>query len=158
MVPDAAYSRSWDHEVVTGAPAISLAGRVTDAAEVLTPNEEHVLSTKLQTLENRTGHQLVVVTVATLNGQEIAKFTTNLGNNWGIGRKGYDDGVILLVAPKERQVRIAVGYGLEKKLTDKLCKQIIERQILPFFRNGDLVGGIQSGVDALISSLLKRRR
>jgi uncharacterized protein len=70
-----------------------------------------------------------------------------------LGRKGYNDGVVLLVAPNEHKVRIAVGYGLEKQLTDEICQQIIAEKMLPRFREGQLAGGIQAGADALIARL-----
>ena len=96
---------------------------------------------------------MVVATVPTLGGADVATFTKDLANKWGIGRKDYDDGVVLLVAPNERKVRIAVGYGLEKSLTPDLCKQIIDQQMLPRFREGDLAGGIEAGAKALIARL-----
>lgn len=96
---------------------------------------------------------MVVVTVPTLGGADIATFTRDLANSWGIGRKGHDDGVVILVAPNERKVRIAVGYGLENVLTHDLCKQIIDEQMLPRFRQGDLPGGIESGANAVIARL-----
>lgn len=132
---------------------MALAGRVTDGAEILEPAAEAKLSGKLETLERATGRQLVVVTVPTLGGRDIAAFTRDLGNAWGIGREKEDDGVILLVAPNERQVRIAVGHGLEGTLTDDICSQIIESEMLPHFRRSDLRGGIEAGVDALVSRL-----
>lgn len=135
----------------TGFP--SLAGRVTDVAQVLTGQQKNRLSAKLELIEQTTGHQMIVVTVPTLGGRDIAGFARDLGNTWGIGRKGYDDGVILLVAPRERRIRIAVGYGLEEALPNALCKQIIDKQMLPHFRNDDLAGGIEAGVDALASRL-----
>lgn len=136
------------------APAsLALTGRVTDAADLLTPAQEASLSAKLERLERTTHHQMVVVTVPSLGGSDIATFTTNLANRWGIGRKGHDDGVVLLVAPNEKKVRIAVGYALEKTLTDAACKQIIQEQMLPNFRKGDLPRGIEAGADALIARL-----
>lgn len=111
------------------------------------------MTAKLEKLEAATHHQMVVVTVASLNGRDIADYAKDLGNAWGIGRKGYDDGVMILVAPNEHQVRIAVGYGLEKQLTDILCQQIINVQMLPRFRDGNLPGGIEAGTDALIARL-----
>jgi uncharacterized protein len=135
------------------APAVALAGRVTDAAQVLEPDFEARLSDRLEQLERRTGRQLVVVTVASLGGRDVADFTRDLGNAWGIGRPDEDDGVILLVAPNERQARIAVGEGLERVLTDAACREILARDILPRFRTGDLPGGIEAGVDALIARL-----
>ena len=95
----------------------------------------------------------MIVTVPTLDGQDIAVFTRNLGRHWGVGRKGHNDGVILLVAPAERKVRIAVGYGLEKTLPDAACQQILAQQVLPRFSKGDLPGGIPAGAEALIAKL-----
>ncbi len=139
---------------VAAAPSgLALAGPVTDAANVLTPAQEATISAKLERLERTTHHQMVVVTVPSLGGADIATFTTNLANRWRIGRKSHDDGVVLLVAPNQREVRIAVGYGLEKTLTDAACKQIIDEHMLPSFRKGDLPQGIASGVDALIARL-----
>lgn len=135
------------------APAVALTGRVTDAADILTPRQEATLSAKLERLERATKHQLVVATVPTLGGADIASFTKDLANSWGIGRKGYDDGVVILVAPNERQVRIAVGLGMEKTLTNDLCSKIIEGHMLPRFRKGDLPGGIEAGADAVIAKL-----
>jgi uncharacterized protein len=137
------------------APALALAGRVTDAADVLDPAQEAALTAKLVELERRTQHQLVIVTAPSLEGQDIAAFTRDLANGWGIGRKGHNDGVVLLVAPNERKVRIAVGYGLEQALTRAVCEQIINDKMIPLFRKGDLPGAIGAGTDALIALLNK---
>ncbi len=139
--------------VAAPSSTLTLAGRVTDAADILTPAQEAGLAAKLERLERTTRRQMVVVTVPSLGGADIATFTRNMANRWGIGRKGEDDGVVVLVAPSERQVRIAVGYGLEKTLTDAQCKQIIDQQMLPSFRQGDLPRGIAAGVDSLIARL-----
>ncbi|MFM6932800.1 MAG: TPM domain-containing protein [Novosphingobium sp.] len=137
----------------TGLAAIPLAGRVTDTAQILTPKQRSTLTDKLEALERKTQHQFVVVTVPSLGGRDIAEYTKDLANTWGIGRAGVNDGVVLLVAPTERKVRIAVGYGVEKKLPDSLCLQIIEHKILPRFREGDMSGGIEVGTAAVISQL-----
>lgn len=134
-------------------PKIALTGRVTDAANILDATQEANISENLEQLEQEKGHQIVVVTVLTLGGQDIATFTRELGNAWGIGRAEEDDGVVFLVAPNERKVRIAVGYGLEQRLPDALCQKIIDEEILPNFRQGDLPGGIDAGVRALIDHL-----
>jgi len=141
------------NSAATQDPAIPLTGRVTDAADILDPAQEAALTARLEELERGTRHQVVIVTLPTLGGQDIASFTRTLANGWGIGRKGHDDGVVLLVAPNERQVRIAVGYGLEKTLTAALCQQIINDQMLPRFRDGDLPGGIEAGTSELIKRL-----
>ncbi|QDC36808.1 TPM domain-containing protein [Sphingobium fuliginis] len=134
-------------------PAVALAGRVTDAAGIFSVGQEEALSRKLEKLERSTRHQMVVATVASLDGAEIGSFTTDLANQWGIGRKGHDDGVVLLVAPNEQLVRIAVGFGLESVLTDAYCQGVIDKKMIPHFRKGDLYGGVNAGVDALIERL-----
>ena len=131
-------------------PSVTLTGRVTDAADILDDAQEASLSRRLEQLERKTGHQMVVVTVRTLGGRDVAVFTRELGNAWGIGRAEHNDGVILLAAPKERKARIAVGYGLEKTLTNAVCDKIMDDQMLPRFRAGDLPGGIEAGAGALI--------
>ena len=140
-------------EAAHGERAIALNVRVTDAANILTPDQEADLSAKSENLERKTGHQLVVVTVTSLGGQDVATFTRNLANQWGIGRKDYNDGVVLLVAPNERKARIEVGMGLEKVLPNERCQQVMDTAIIPHFRQGDMAGGIEAGVDSLIDRL-----
>jgi len=130
-----------------------LTGRVVDGADLLRPEQELDLSAKSEALEAQTGRQFVVVTVTSLSGQDVATYTRDLGRHWGIGNKDRDDGVILLVAPNERQVRIAVGYGLERTLTDSLAKQILDEQVLPEFRRGEIATGIVGGADAIVAEL-----
>ncbi|HJV40120.1 TPM domain-containing protein [Caulobacter sp.] len=130
-----------------------LTGRVVDQAQVLSPDVERDLTTKLEDLETTTGRQLVVATVPSLQGYPIEDYGYQLGRTWGIGEKDKDTGVILLVAPNERKVRIEVGYGLEPVLTDALSSVIIQSAILPKFRDGDLSGGIVAGTDALVEQL-----
>lgn len=137
----------------TAQPKVALSGRVTDDADIISAAEEAALTKRLEELEKTTGHQMVIVTVTTLGGQEVASFTRELGNAWGIGRAAEDDGLVLLIAPNERKVTIEVGYGLERALPDALCRKIIDDQILPRFREGDLPGGIEAGASALIDEL-----
>lgn len=139
-------------------PAIALAGRVTDAAALLTPDEQERIGALLQAFEQETGHQPVVVTVPSLGGRSVEAYSLALANSWGIGRKGHDDGVMLLVAPNERRLRIEVGRGLERQLPDRLCEQIIRQHILPRFRQAAYAAGIQSGVEALIANLSRPRQ
>ncbi|MEM9085776.1 MAG: TPM domain-containing protein [Pseudomonadota bacterium] len=140
-------------EDLSPAPAIELAGRVTDQASILSEDQSATISRKLEQLEASTQHQVVVATVSSLGGREIKPYTTELANAWGIGRREVDDGVVVLIAPNERKVRIAVGYGLETTLTDQLCAEIIEDAMLPNFREGDYFSGIDAGIDALIAAL-----
>jgi uncharacterized protein len=126
-----------------------LTGRVVDDAELLSPAAEAKLDAELAALERQTGHQLVVATLPSLQGYEIEDYGYQLLRTWGIGRKGEDDGVILIVAPKERKVRIEVGYGLEPVLTDALSSLIIQRAILPAFKAGNYEQGVVAGAEAI---------
>lgn len=140
-------------EQAAGSADLALAGRVTDAAGILAPATEEALARRLAELEARTGHQFVVVTTPSLGGEDIAAYSLRHANRWGIGRKGQDDGLLLMVAPNERQVRIEVGFGLERTLPDELCSAILQQHVLPRFRDGDLPGGVTAGVTSLIERL-----
>lgn len=131
----------------------ALTGRVVDQARLLSPAKEAELTSKLEALERESSDQLVVVTVDSLQGFEIEDFGYRLGRAWGIGQKESDNGVLLLVAPEERKVRIEVGYGLEPILTDALSALIIHEKILPAFREGYYERGIEQGVDAIDQQL-----
>lgn len=139
---------------VAAAPTFpSLTGRVVDAANILSPATEAALTTKLEALEKQTSRQLVIVTVPSLQGYEIEDYGYQLGRAWGIGEKGRNTGVLLLVAPNERRVRVEVGYGLEGVLTDALSNVVLQQRVLPRFRTGDFEGGVVAGADALIEQL-----
>jgi len=130
-----------------------LTGRVVDQANVISPETQSAVEQKLAGLESRSGIQLVVATVASLDGQEIEPYANALFRTWKLGEKAKNNGVLLLVAPKERRVRIEVGYGLEGTLTDALSKIIITNAIAPRFKEGDFSGGISRGVDDIITVL-----
>lgn len=130
-----------------------LTGRVVDNANILSPATEASLTAKLEGLETSSGHQLVVVTLPTLQGYEIEDYGYQLGRAWGIGDEKNDDGALLIVAPTERKVRIEVGYGLEGVMTDALSSVIINTAIVPKFKAGDMEGGIVAGTDALVQQL-----
>jgi len=131
----------------------ALTGRVVDQAGVLDGAARSRLDSKLAEFESKTTTQLVVATLASLQGYEIADYGYRLGRHWGIGQKGTNNGAILIVAPKDRAVRIEVGYGLEGKLTDAVSRLIIENSILPRFRANDIPGGIERGLDDIIQVL-----
>jgi uncharacterized protein len=130
-----------------------LSGRVVDDAHVLSPEVQADLTQKLATLEQKTSRQLVVVTLPSLQGYEISDYGYQLLRHWGIGQKGLNNGAILIVAPSEHKVRIEVGYGLEPILTDALSSVILQEQVIPKFRAGDVSGGVEAGTDALIQQL-----
>jgi uncharacterized protein len=131
----------------------SLTGRVVDQAGIIPDAEKTALEDKLAALEEKTTDQLVVATVKSLEGADIADYGYQLGRNWGIGQKGKNNGVLLIVAPNEHAVRFEVGYGLEGDLTDAVTRLIIENSILPRFKAGDMNGGIERGVDDIIQVL-----
>ncbi len=132
----------------------TLSGRVVDQAELLSVAEEDSLTEQLAAHEAETSNQIVVVTVDTLDGRDEADYALRLGREWGIGTAEKNNGVILLVAPNERKVRIEVGYGLEGALPDGLAGQIISRNILPAFKESDYPTGIQSGVTAILQAVV----
>lgn len=123
-----------------------LTGRVVDGAGLLNEADEAAIAADLAALEEKTTDQFVVVTVPSLDGVPIEDYGYQLGRAWGIGQKDKDNGVLLIVAPKDRKLRIEVGRGLEPLLTDLMSKLIIENAIRPAFRRGDFPGGIKEGV------------
>ncbi|WP_332818864.1 TPM domain-containing protein [Sphingopyxis sp.] len=131
-----------------GVPPMALKGRVTDAAKILGAEDETRLSDRLALYEQRTKHQMVVATTPSLNGARIDNFGTCLGLRWGIGGKKQDDGIVILIAPKEREMRIATGVGMESILTDDEALEIV-KQMTPHFKNLDYAGGLSTGIDAI---------
>jgi uncharacterized protein len=128
----------------------ALSGRVVDEAGILDASRRAGLDAKLADLEARTTDQLVVVTLKSLQGYSIEDYGVRLGRQWKIGQKDKNNGVLLIVAPTDRKVRIEVGYGLEGELTDAVTSFIIQQSILPRFRANDYPGGIERGVDDII--------
>jgi uncharacterized protein len=131
----------------------ALGGRIVDQADIVPPAVRATLEPKLAELEAKSGIQLVVATVKSLGGEDIAPYANQLFRHWQLGQKGRDNGVLLLVAPNERRVRIEVGYGLEGTLTDAIASVIIANAIAPRFKAGDFGGGISRGVDDIITVL-----
>jgi uncharacterized protein len=131
----------------------ALTGRVVDQAGVLSAVTKADLEGKLASLEDKSGIQLVVATVASLDGQEIEPYANDLFRFWKLGEAKKNNGALLLVAPKEHRVRIEVGYGLEGTLTDATSKIIILNAITPRFKAGDFNGGVSRGVEDIITVL-----
>jgi len=131
----------------------ALSGRVVDLAGLLDPAREAALTDRLAQQEASGGDQIVVATVPSLEGRDIAGYAIELSRAWQLGTARNDNGVLLLVAPEERKVRIEVGRGLEGALTDVRAGLIVRQDILPAFRDGDYAGGIERGVDAIIASI-----
>ncbi|MGN6280108.1 MAG: TPM domain-containing protein [Sphingomonas sp.] len=130
-----------------------LTGRVVDDAHLLDQQQVDQLTQLSQATEQASSRQLVIATVPDLQGYPIEDYGYRLARAWAIGQKGIDNGIILLVAPKEKKVRIEVGYGLEPIMTDALSSMIIQNDILPKFRDGDMPGGIIAGAQAIADQL-----
>ena len=131
----------------------ALTGRIVDQANVIPAATRDAIEPKLADLEAKSGIQLVVATVASLDGEEIEPYANELFRTWKLGEKTKNNGVLLLVAPNQRKVRIEVGYGLEGTLTDALSKVIIVNAIAPRFKAGDFGDGVSRGVDDIITVL-----
>jgi uncharacterized protein len=133
----------------------ALTGRVVDQADLLRPEQELDLASKLAALETQSGRQFVIATVNSLDGRDISDYSTRLGREWKIGDTERDDGVVMVVAPNERKVWIATGYGADDVLTDAVTGLIVRQAILPKFKQKppDYGGGIIAGADAVIQQL-----
>jgi uncharacterized protein len=130
-----------------------LTGRVVDDSGILNASTQSKLTDMLAAQERATGEQVVVVTLDSLQGYTIEDFGYQLGRHWGIGQKGKNNGVLLIVAPKEHKVRIEVGYGLEGTLTDAISATIIQNYILPSFKRGDFNAGVLAGTTSILQYL-----
>lgn len=125
--------------------------RVTDQTGTLSQSEIQSLDSRLEQLEKTKGSQIAVLIVPTTGIEPIEDFSIRVAEEWKLGRKGVDDGILLLIAKNDRKLRIEVGYGLEGAVTDLQSKRIIEEYITPNFKQGDFYGGISEGVEALAS-------
>jgi len=128
-----------------------LTGRVVDQTGTLSVADRASLEGRLAELEARKGSQIAVLLVPTVRPEAIEQFSIRVVDQWKPGRKDVDDGVLLLVAKDDREVRIEVGYGLEGAIPDATANRVIDEYILPRFRDGDYAGGIAAGVDRLIA-------
>jgi uncharacterized protein len=131
----------------------SLTGRVVDRAHVLPLDVATSLTYDLEAHETKTSNQVAVLILPSLEGESLEPFSHRVATTWKLGQKGTDNGVLLLVALRERKVRIEVGYGLEGTLTDLRSAHIIRQEIVPHFRSGDLPGGIAAGVKAILGTI-----
>jgi uncharacterized protein len=130
-----------------------LAGRINDLAGALSPAARERLEAKLRDLETRTGAQVAVLIIPSLEGDSLEAYSVRVAQTWKLGRKGVDDGALLFVAKNDRKMRIEVGYGLEPKLTDARSREILDEYVRPRFRANDFDGGIEAGVDAIAATI-----
>lgn len=126
--------------------------RVTDLAGALSPSEQAALEEKLRRYEARTGHQFAVLLVPSLQGEPIEELAIRVAERWGLGTKKRDDGLLVVVALKERQVRVEVGYGLEAAIPDVIASRVIRDVMVPRFAQGQLYDGLDGGLDALMQA------
>ncbi len=128
----------------------ALAARVTDLTGTLTADQKGRLETKLEAFERAKGSQIAVLIVPTVKPETVEQYALRVAEAWKLGRRGVDDGALLLVAKDDRKLRIEVGYGLEGALNDATSKRIISEIIGPRFKQGDFAGGIDAGVAAMV--------
>ncbi|OGA24642.1 MAG: hypothetical protein A3I02_01650 [Betaproteobacteria bacterium RIFCSPLOWO2_02_FULL_67_26] len=131
-------------------PVPPLAARVTDLTGTLSGEQRAAVEARLAELESRKGSQVAVLLVPTVQPETIEQYATRVFDQWKLGRKGVNDGVLLAIARNDRKLRIEVGYGLEGAIPDAYAKRIIEEDITPRFRQGDFFGGVSAGVDRIV--------
>lgn len=130
-----------------------LTGRVTDNAQILSDETRKSITERLKAYEDKTTNQIAVLTVPTLGGLGIEEYAVAVFKEWKLGQKGRDNGILVVVSPGERRMRIEVGYGLEGAMPDAAAGDIIRNVMTPHFKSGDYNGGIDSGVQAIITVL-----
>ena len=130
-----------------------LTGRVTDDAQILSDETRKSVTERLKAHEDKTTNQIAVLTVTTLDGASIEEYADEVFKTWKLGQKGKDNGILLIVAPQDRRMRIEVGYGLEDTMPDGVAGSIIRNVITPHFKNSDYNQGINEGVKAILSVL-----
>src|SRR5439155_6562044 len=136
-----------------GAEVPFLTGRVVDNAEILKPATREKITAALKAHEQASGDQIAVLTVPTIGGESIEEYAVKVFENWKLGQKGKDNGVLMIVAPQDRKMRIEVGYGREGTLTDAAASRIIRNVITPQFKAGDFDKGIADGAEAIVATL-----
>ncbi len=127
-----------------------LRGHVNDYSGLMAPERARALEERLARFEQETGNQVAVLTIPGLEGEDLEGFGIKVADTWKIGKKGFDNGVILLIVKNDRKLRIEVGYGLEGVLPDAIASRIIREVIVPHFRANDYAGGIEAGVELIL--------
>src|SRR5690349_14504157 len=154
---DASYTRKAAWVLLLILPLVALAAeipplkaRVTDLTNTLNAQQRDALEQTLAEFEQRKGAQIAVLMLPTTQPETVEQYAVRVQESWRLGRKGVDDGVLLVVAKNDRRLHIEVGYGLEGILPDAIAKRIIDNDITPRFREGDFYGGIRAGVDRIM--------
>lgn len=128
---------------------------VTDLTGTISPSQINSINIKLQEFEDKTGSQIAILIIQSTYPEEISQYSIRVVDEWKLGRKGVDDGVLLLIAKKDRHIRVEVGYGLEGVLSDAKSKQIISELILPYFKSGQYFEGINAGLDEILALIAR---
>jgi uncharacterized protein len=131
-------------------PVPTLKGRVNDTADVLSTEDRERITNLLAGYEKETKHQYAVLIVPTLGGESIESFCLQTLNTWRLGRRGINDGILVCMAMRERQVRVELGYGMERFISNAEAKEIIDTDMTPWFAKGDYAGGLQRGLVRLM--------
>lgn len=151
LLLSAAPAFSQDAPAVGETAIPALKSRVTDLTGTLGSEQQRSLEAKLAAFEQRKGSQLALLIVATTGNESIEQFAIRAAEQWKLGRKGTDDGLLLIVAKADRTLRIEVGYGLEGVIPDAIAKRVISETIVPRFKAGDFAGGIEAGMTQLMA-------
>ncbi|MEO8147906.1 MAG: TPM domain-containing protein [Bacteroidia bacterium] len=125
---------------------------VNDFAKIYSSEEAGLLEQQLRAYNDSTSTQIAIVTVTSLDGYPVDDYTIKLGNKWGIGQKGKNNGILILIAKEDRKAYIATGYGMEGALNDGKLGTILRREMIPYFKTGDYYGGTKAGIDAMIAA------
>jgi uncharacterized protein len=131
-------------------PIPVLNSRVNDMDNVLSIEDQERLAKLLENYEKETKHQIAVLIIPTLGDETIESFCLRTSNKWGLGRKGIDDGILVCMAMKERRVRISLGIGMERYISNAEAKEIIDAEMTPLFSKGDIAGGLERGLKKLM--------
>src|SRR5690606_36558199 len=126
---------------------------VYDYINLLTPTQKSSLETKLVRYADSTSTQIVCIIISSTNGEDISLLGAEWGQKWGIGQKGEDNGIVITLAKDDRMVDINTGYGIEYRITDLMAERIINRIMIPEFKNGNFYAGLDKGSDAIFSAL-----
>jgi uncharacterized protein len=130
----------------------ALRARVNDLARLLPADRRAALEERLARFEDETAHQIVVLTVPSLEGEAIEDYSMRVAERWKIGHRGLDTGVIVVVVPADRAARIEVGYGLEGVIPDAVAARVLRERMVPLFRAGRMVDGVEAGIEALMAA------
>jgi len=142
---------AWPASLLAEVSIPILEGHITDLTNTLTEDQQTALEDRLSTFEREKGSQIAVLIVPTTQPETIEQYSIRVVDQWQLGRKSIDDGVLLLIAKNDRATRIEVGYGLEGAIPDAIAKRIVDDIMIPHFRQANYAAGINAGVDSLIS-------